>query len=51
MLISIRFVDKDTQIEIDNDILNLSQDEYYAVLQDAVTSLQSLQASQYSPET
>jgi uncharacterized hydantoinase/oxoprolinase family protein len=51
MLISIRFVGNDTQIELDDDILKLSQDEYYAVLQDAVTSLQSLQASQYSPET
>lgn len=51
MLISIRFVCNDTQIDLDDDILKLSEDEYHAVLQDAVTTLQSLQAAQYSPES
>lgn len=51
MLISIRFVGNDTKIDLDDNILKLSEDEYYAVLQDAITTLQSLQATQYSPES
>jgi hypothetical protein len=51
MKITIEFVDNVPEIDFDKELLKLDGDEFFAVIQDAIITLQSIMTDQYPDPT